>query len=330
MRYVTRALVALSFTLGTTVVGAQQNVIGPNGVRQPSPGDQAGDWVRDQQFGAYIDVTTTNPRAGFNGYASGSLQMSVPGTKSDGTYPAWGFYYDYAKPGTSGFGKLSELSNLSFDWYRSQVQDWSVPPTKDQQGNTIPAVVDWPYKTPVIRLVIQDKNNNLSELIWEGYYNQDQLGNAPTPGNTWVTTSNIQNGSFWYATPPTSTGTPLQVGNAACQQNTFNFWQGAPNSSAIQQLTSGNGCLAGLDAVVIGLGVGVGNNWPLAWTGFVDNVRLGFGEGGSNCSALEIGCAIDANFDFVPNSTVPEPSTYLLMAVGLGAVGIIARRRRKP
>jgi hypothetical protein len=143
-----------------------------------------------------------------------------------------------------------------------------------------------------------------------------------------VTTNNIQNGNFWYATPPSATGVPLQVGNAACQSSTFNFWQGGAGSSAIQQLTSDTGCLAGLDAIIVGLGVGVGNNWPLEWHGYVDNVRMGFGQAGASCSATEINCAVDANFDFVPNSTVPEPSTYALLAAGLAAVGMAARRRK--
>jgi hypothetical protein len=38
--------------------------------------------------------------------------------------------------------------------------------------------------------------------------------------------------------------------------------------------------------------------------------------------------ALDANFDFIPGITLPEPSTYAPMAVGLLAMGAVARRRR--
>jgi hypothetical protein len=65
----------------------------------------------------------------------------------------------------------------------------------------------------------------------------------------------------------------------------------------------------------------VGSQWPLPYHGFVDNVRMGFDD--------QQGLALDANFDFVPTSTVPEPSTYALMAAGLLALGAVARQRRR-
>jgi hypothetical protein len=38
--------------------------------------------------------------------------------------------------------------------------------------------------------------------------------------------------------------------------------------------------------------------------------------------------SIAATFVVTPTSTVPEPSTYVLLATGIGALGMVARRRR--
>lgn len=38
--------------------------------------------------------------------------------------------------------------------------------------------------------------------------------------------------------------------------------------------------------------------------------------------------SVSAEFNVVPSSTVPEPSTYALLASGIGALGMVARRRR--
>ncbi|MBL0170709.1 MAG: PEP-CTERM sorting domain-containing protein [Gemmatimonadaceae bacterium] len=175
-----------------------------------------------------------------------------------------------------------------------------------------------------MRLVLQDKFDQISELIWEGYYNRgtgEALNGAVTPVDQWVTTSNMQNGNFWFNRPPTAPGLDNVFVGTGCQDNLFTFWQGGIPGSALNQLLGSGGCLANADAKVIGIAVGVGSQWPLPYHGFVDNVQMGFNN--------QNGLALDANFDFVPTSTVPEPSTYALMATGLAALGLAARRRRQ-
>jgi hypothetical protein len=310
MRSVRRfALIAAIVPLSLQAQAGQ--VVGPNGVS--SLGNPTG-WNPDIKAGATAQVTTTNPRTGFGGYGTGSLELSVTGNVAqNGQYPDWGFYYRYANtPG--GFGSLAHLSALSFDWYRESTPGW----------NTTSPSADWPYKTPVMRLVLQDKNDQISELIWEGYYNRgvgEALNGAPTPVDQWVSTTGMENGNFWFNRPPSAPGGDNIFVGTGCENNLFTFWQGGIPGSALNQLLGTGGCLANADAKIIGIAVGVGSQWPLPYHGFVDNVRMGFDD--------QQGLALDANFDFVPTSTVPEPSTYALMAAGLLALGAVARQRRR-
>ena len=49
-------------------------------------------WIPSVQSGAQIEVTSNQPRTGFGGYGSGSLEMSVSGMRdeSTGQYPEIG------------------------------------------------------------------------------------------------------------------------------------------------------------------------------------------------------------------------------------------------
>lgn len=335
-------------------------VVGPNGVS--TAGNPTG-WIPDVRGGATAQVTKTYPcgtnglvacTGGFDGRTEGSLELGVtgvrletpiPGGGTSVSYPDWGFYYRWAG-GTqqatydhsASFGDLRSLSSLSFDWFRKDIEGWDrTPPPGEQPINPI----DWLYKTPVVRLQLLESRNvgNVvdkvySELVWEGYYNQPSLGNAPTPVDQWVRQTNMQSDNFWYVRPPAAISGNGVVGqysqNGVCNSS-MSFWAGGVNANSTNNLfTENTGCLFGADVQVIGIAVGVGSQWPLEWRGAVDNVRMGFGEGGVLCATRGgEDCALDANFDFVPATTVPEPSTWALMGAGLLAIGAVARRRNR-
>jgi hypothetical protein len=275
------------------------------------------DWWADIQ-GGYAQVTTNNPRTGFGGYGSGSLELQVQGASVTNGSNEWAFWYRFAGGASyeystaASYGQLSQLSSLSFDWFR----------TSDPTWNSSTPSADWPYKTPVMRLRLLETDVTgatfESELVWEGWYNQSLFPNG-TPVDQWVTTSNMQNQKFWYMRPPGTASVGVDVGN--CTFKDVSAWEGGVPGSTIQQLLGGTSPCIASNALVTGVAVGVGSRWPLPWHGYVDNIQMGFGTGSNQYQAL------NTNFDLVP-TTVPEPSTWALMLTGLAAVGYAARRRR--
>ncbi len=299
-------LLAILVLPGT--LAAQGQVVSNGGVVVQGNGPF---WTPDLQGSGYAAVTTDRPcgiatigacSGGYGNVGNGSLRLGVTGVGNGTTgYADYAFYSLFAAPDQS-FGNLRDLSSLSFDWFRNGVADWD---------STDPA--DWRYKTPVIRLRVaetRDDETIISEIIWEGYYNQSALG-GHTPVGQWVAQSDMQDDNFWYV--GNIGGVAGYSASGSCHTQ-MSFWEGGVDADNTSGLFGEEGCLHGANVEVIGIGVGVGSQWPLPWDGAVDNVRMSF-------SGQQV---VNANFDV---STVPEPSTGLLVGAGLLALGVASRRR---
>jgi len=292
-----------------------------------SPSGQQRDWWADKQ-GAFAEVTRTNPQAGWGDYSQGSLELRVVGTSNTPGSDEWGFWNRYAGGASyensraANYGALSALTSLSFDWFRQS----------NNSSMALAPSADWRYKTPVMRLRLleTDKENKQfeSEIVWEGYFNKCSLGiNVDCDLNTtrmdsWVTQNNMQGGKFWYARPPGEGVNAVVSSGANCGLINQSGWSGGISAFSIVDFMGSVGgstpCI-GANTVVSGIAVGIGSRWPLPYTGFVDNVRMGF-------NGTEV---MNTNFDFIPATTVPEPSTWALMGAGLLALGVVSRRRKR-
>ncbi len=310
--------ILLATILFPAALAAQGQVVSNGGTVVQGGGNN---WTPSIQGSGTAAVTTDLPcgtaasgacSGGFGNVGNGSLRLGVTGIGSTSTgYQDWAFYYQNAAQGQS-FGNLRQLSSLSFDWFRTGIDGWGAA------GGT-PA--DWRFKTPVVRLQLAETRGGqtiFSEIIWEGYYNQNALAahgapNGDTPVNTWVAQTNMQNDAYWYI--GNIGQNPGYSASGSCNAQ-LSFWQGGVTAANANSLFSENGCLFGADVNVIGIAVGVGSQWPLPWDGAVDNVRMSF-------SGTQV---INANFDV---TTVPEPSTYLLMGAGLLALGVASRSRNR-
>ena len=237
----------------------------------------------------YAYISGSKPQSG-----NASLALGTTGLLSD-----WAFYNRYAgdgQPGSPSWGFLSNVDRLSFDWYRQTITSGDVP---------------WQAQTPVLRLYVSDTLNGtnvLSELVWEQYYTDS----SPAVNNQWVP-QDVMGQNLWRHV--------FGVGYTTVANGTIDPFSPHPlltaTVSSWSQITS---IYYSPDAVVYGIGVGVGNYWPHQYVGYVDNVMLAFQ--GQNGPVV----VVNDNFEL----PIPEPSSLVLVLCGLAflfAGGFIRRRR---
>lgn len=244
-------------------------------------------WYTVIQGNGNATVTSANPRYGFGDVGNGSLQMRSTGKMED-----WVFAYRYAD---TNWGALSQLTSLSFDWFRTSTPNWDAESVNGIQ------LYDWKYKSPAFRVFLEDN----TEIVWESYFNRP-IDNDVSYVDTWQTSEMI-NGNFWYRN---EAGYSLSA--TPCSTDSMQVWGGGVQSLTIGQIVSCYG-----DKQVMGIGVGLGSQWPYEYKGFVDNVKV-------SSNGVEM---LNTNFDNLPTTTVPEPSTYAMMLIGLVGVGMMARRK---
>lgn len=233
------------------------------------------DWQKDLQGSGTASIETDNPRNG-----NASLKLTTSGNLND-----WAFWNYYAGANSSGasLGLLSDLKDLSFDWYRTGLT------------NIVASNVPWQAQTPVMRLYIND-NGVLSELVWEKYYTDSN----PATTGTWVS-QDLMNQKLWLHTfASNGNGTYTLVNGVGSTPS-----PGDPLLALnISQWLSSH---YSSDAVIYGFGVGVGSYWPEDYIGYVDDIRLTFS-----------GSDDDYNFE-IP---VPEPSSLLLVVFGFALLAV--------
>ena len=211
-----------------------------------------------------------------NGNGSVEMSLADSGGKADFAFN-WGYVANRT---------LGNLDALSYDWFRAA-------------GSSAAA-----HLQPALRLVYDTDGNagtpyDTGYLVWELEYN-----GRGVVDNTW-TNSDAIGGNFWMRqfNPPGTPGNTVENFNTTLAE-----WMSTDRPGSPADELNAN-------TAILGIEFGIGSGWGGSFTGFVDNVRFGFG-------------ADTQTFNFETESTdVPEPGSFALL--GLGMIAALAARKRK-
>ena len=157
------------------------------------------------------------------------------------------------KPRRGGFGRLADLEELSFEWFRDG-------------RSSAPGLF-----TPALRVFVWDPDAGpggaTTSFIWEGFYNGYASGNPPSVAvDRWVH-ANVTRDFFWRV-PLFVGGVPVAPGFCAAHPTECFVFNRALSDWAL-----------GPDTVVIGLSISVGSGWTGSYKAYADLVRLEFAGG---------------------------------------------------
>lgn len=247
-----------------------------------TPSNLQGWTAANIQGGATVGITGNQPRSG-----NGSLEFVSPNGSGKADY-------SLTNGSVGGFGLLSDLTALSFDWRRDS-------------SSTNPA-----NQAPALRLGVYDPvSGKSSYLIWEKVYQTANTVNT----DTW-NAEDLLGGYFWErAFGPSRTienYTQTLADWVACTQANCTITDNGSNHYTPNPV--------GPSAWIYEINVGVGSGWNGAFDGEVDNVSFGFGSN----------AATTYNFELDSPAAVPEPSSIILLGslVTLASINLRKRLRR--